>query len=343
MAYLGNSILNRLYSTQSIALAQGQTTVNVSYTPGMVLFFKNGALLDPGTDYTATNGSVITLTKAASAGDVLRWISLAQFAVANALALSGGIMSGPVTLAGGDMGVTPPQFDSSTKISTAAFVQRALGNFSGRQSLTASAAIPASSAGLMLVDAASGSAATYTLPAANAVPAGAAINLQSINSFGCNVLRAGTDVINVGGPSGNNQVTSLSLKVGDTITLVSDGIGVWFVQNGTAQLPFSGLFGKSLGSSGYQKLPSGLIIQWGTVTASAASSIGWEAQFTLPLAFPNTGLCAGGNYKSPTKINGAYAVDVDFISAAILGVALDAAGNGEPGGTLSAFVWAIGY
>lgn len=338
MAYLGNSPLNRLYSTQAIALAQGQTTVNVNYTPGMVLFFKNGALLDPGNDYTATNGSVITLAKAASAGDVLRWINLSQFAVANALSLSGGTLTGPVT------GVTPAQFDNSTKITTTAFLQRALGNFSGYQSLLSSAAIPASSAGLMLVDAASGAAATYTLPAASAVPVGAAINLLSINQFGCNVLRAGTDVINVGGLSGNNQVTSLSLKVGDTITLVSNGTGVWFVQNGTAQLPFSGLFGNSLASSGYQKLPSGLIFQWGTVTATATAAVGWSGQqFTLPLAFPTTGLCAGGNYKSSVNVSGAYAVNVAFVSAAILSVCLDGAGSAEPGGAQSAFVWAIGY
>lgn len=343
MAYLGNSPLNRLYSTQAIVLSQGQTTINVSYTPGLCLVFKNGALLDPGTDYTATNGSVITLANATSAGDVLRVINLSQFAVANALALAGGIMSGPVTLSGGDIGVTLPQFDSSTEIATAAFVQRALGNFSGRQSLTASAAIPASSAGLMLVDAASGSAASYTLPAANAVPAGAAINLQSINSFGCNVLRAGTDVINVGGPSGNNQLTSIILKVGDTITLVSDGTGTWFVQSGTAQLPFSGLFGNSLVSSGYQKLPGGLILQWGTVTANAAAATGWETTFTLPVTFPNAGLVAGGNYKSGIKVSGAYAVNVSFNSPSILAVVLDGAGSAEPSGSQSAFVWAIGY
>lgn len=37
-------------------------------------------------------------------------------------------------------------------------------------------------------------------------------------------------------------------------------------------------FGSSLSANGYQKLPSGLIIQWGTTTA---------ASVTFPLVFPN--------------------------------------------------------
>lgn len=109
MAYLGNSPLNRLYSTQALTLSQGQTSVNVNYTPGLVLFFKNGALLEPVTDYTATNGSVVTLTNPASAGDVLQGINLAQFAVANAMPLSGGTFSGPVALAAGSTGLASVQ------------------------------------------------------------------------------------------------------------------------------------------------------------------------------------------------------------------------------------------
>lgn len=41
--------------------------------------------------------------------------------------------------------------------------------------------------------------------------------------------------------------------------------------------------GASLSANGYQKLPSGLIIQWGTVTTSASA----DQTVTFPLAFPN--------------------------------------------------------
>lgn len=96
MAYLGNSPLNALYSFTPVTLAQDQTQVLVNYTPGRCLFFKNGALLDPNIDYTAANGSTVTLASPASAGDVLTGINFASFAVANALPLAGGTLAGPV-------------------------------------------------------------------------------------------------------------------------------------------------------------------------------------------------------------------------------------------------------
>lgn len=46
-----------------------------------------------------------------------------------------------------------------------------------------------------------------------------------------------------------------------------------------------------LASKGYQKLPGGLIIQWGTDPVSSNSS----ADFSYPIAFPNAVLCAFGN------------------------------------------------
>lgn len=42
-------------------------------------------------------------------------------------------------------------------------------------------------------------------------------------------------------------------------------------------------FIKSLGTSGYQKLPGGLIIQWGWVSNGGGAAVG----VTFPIAFPN--------------------------------------------------------
>ena len=44
----------------------------LSYASGKVLVFKNGALLRSGTDYTATNGTSVTLTSSANNADVIR-------------------------------------------------------------------------------------------------------------------------------------------------------------------------------------------------------------------------------------------------------------------------------
>ena len=45
---------------------------SLSYSAGRVLVFKNGALLRNGTDYSATNGTSITLSSSASNSDVIR-------------------------------------------------------------------------------------------------------------------------------------------------------------------------------------------------------------------------------------------------------------------------------
>lgn len=97
MAYLGNSPLNALFNMGAITLLQGQTSINVNYTVGRCLFFKNGVLLNPNVDYTAPDGSVVTLAHAADAGDIFQGINLASFAVANAIPVSGGAFGGPIT------------------------------------------------------------------------------------------------------------------------------------------------------------------------------------------------------------------------------------------------------
>lgn len=48
-----------------------QTVFNFSYTPGYIDVYLNGVKLVIGDDFTANNGSTITLTNAATTGDVL--------------------------------------------------------------------------------------------------------------------------------------------------------------------------------------------------------------------------------------------------------------------------------
>ena len=64
----------------------GTTTVltGLSYTPTFVHLFHNGVRLVDGTDYTATNGTSITLTTAAQSGDQVVVVSYATFQAADA-------------------------------------------------------------------------------------------------------------------------------------------------------------------------------------------------------------------------------------------------------------------
>ena len=87
----------------------GQTTFSgsasvggtLSYTSGNILVFVNGAALD-STDYTATNGTSVVLASAASLNDEVVVVAFKSFTVADALAKTGGTLSGDLTLDNGN-------------------------------------------------------------------------------------------------------------------------------------------------------------------------------------------------------------------------------------------------
>ncbi|EHL7704000.1 phage tail protein [Escherichia coli] len=56
------------------------------------------------------------------------------------------------------------------------------------------------------------------------------------------------------------------------------------VGNGQNQIPDMAAFACSLSSTGFQKLPSGLIIQWGIVSGASNYTV------TYPVTFPNRSL-----------------------------------------------------
>lgn len=87
---------------QVFTAGAGQTsyTVTGGYFAGTIDVYLNGVKLVSGDDYTATNGTTITLTSGATAGDVLEVVSFNSFSIANMLPLTGG------TLTGGLVGTT---------------------------------------------------------------------------------------------------------------------------------------------------------------------------------------------------------------------------------------------
>ena len=67
-----------------------------SYTPGFVQVYRNGARLGAA-DFTATNGTTITLANAATAGDLVTIEYYTLTSLTNALPLTGGTVTGTVT------------------------------------------------------------------------------------------------------------------------------------------------------------------------------------------------------------------------------------------------------
>lgn len=77
----GSANQNILTTTRIVATA-GQTTFTVDYTPGALIVFKNGALLDE-TEYTADNGSQVILNVGAVVDDELVFYVFSSLEVAN--------------------------------------------------------------------------------------------------------------------------------------------------------------------------------------------------------------------------------------------------------------------
>lgn len=55
----------------------------LDYTPNSIIVTLNGVVLSPGDDYTATNGSTVTLASGAALNDVLNVVAFSTFDVAN--------------------------------------------------------------------------------------------------------------------------------------------------------------------------------------------------------------------------------------------------------------------
>ncbi|WP_256578857.1 phage tail protein [Pseudomonas sp. SCPG-7] len=172
---------------------------------------------------------------------------------------------------------TPPLFDSSMKIATTEFAQRAQGNFAGRFDISAlPATLSIAAAGHRIVLAASG---TLTLPLVNSVPTGTNFFLFNTTPGVVNIIRQGTDVISA---MSVNSLTSVTLQSLSTIVITA-GNGQWVVEDGMSAMKYAPEFGSYWGSAGYHRLPSGAIEQWGSGVTDANGYV----YVTFPIPFPN--------------------------------------------------------
>jgi hypothetical protein len=170
---------------------------------------------------------------------------------------------------------TPLQFDNSTNLATMAAVNARGVAYGSQMAINTTTTLTAAlHAGREITVTA---AVNVTLPLAATCPAGTVLHICS-NVAGAGILRQGSDVISMTPSS-----TSAAMGANDSLVLMSDGISNWLGIGGTLQLGASGAFASSIVSSGYQKLPSGLITQWGSVLAGANSN----TPATFPIAFPN--------------------------------------------------------
>jgi hypothetical protein len=176
-------------------------------------------------------------------------------------------------------GVTPAQFDSSTKLATTAFVRSAGFQFSAYT--FGGSQIPASACGGIVNFDTTVTTATQ-LPGGTSVPFGQTLAIFIGNGGGTMTIAPPTGgYIAYGNWKAGGGTGPLSLASGDMVVLAYVTTNVWAVISGG--LSNSPLFNKSMALTGYQKLPSGLILQWGLANAVG----GTDVTVTYPIAFPN--------------------------------------------------------
>jgi hypothetical protein len=184
--------------------------------------------------------------------------------------------TGPLVLpTGTTLLADPAQFDVTSALASTAFVQQALGNIRG--------STPISSGPITLGPSHWGKrlelqiGAAVTLPLASSVPQGTSV-LITTNLGASTITTTGGNLL-----AFNNQAVTVPYTIsnGGTFLVTSDG-SVWRAQLGSEELRTSPMFGSQLALSGYQKIPSGFIIQWGTfnVPASTTSTLTFPIQFT---------------------------------------------------------------
>ena len=195
------------------------------------------------------------------------------------------------TFIGNPTAPTAVQFDNDTSLATTAFVQRSLGSFSGKEAYTDNINLTATSVGKWILLGATSYGKTISLPDLSTIPDGATLSFYNWNHDIGIAARPGQSI------TSNVNALSMILKSGESITLVKENDLVWNIVGGSGQLPYSNLFARSLSGNGYQKLPGGLIIQWGNVVEWQTN--GGYTAYSYPIRFPNNCFICIGNRGAP--------------------------------------------
>lgn len=291
----------RAATTANIALAGLQSVDGVALVAGDRVLVKNqtaakdnglyvaaaGAwarTADADSNAEVTSAMLVSVEQGATLADT-RWQLITDGAIAlgtTALTFQD-VTQGFASINSPDLitpkGTTPPQFDNSRALATAEFVNRALGSFRGGVGISTSRTLTGDDIGKRLELAAG---VTVTMPATSTVPDGAAVLISA------GPLSATSRVTVAGG----DQLAMSNLSVGVPYTLAPGGdfiaireANVWRCHFGTEILRASPIFAASLASTGYEKMPSGRIRQWGVGTTNAAGT----ATITFPIRFPTAG------------------------------------------------------
>lgn len=199
--------------------------------------------------------------------------------------------TGAQQLSAGSYGVTPSQFDKSTKLSTTAFVQASGLQWSTINTMTASRTATAADVGSFVFVNATG--LTYTLP----TPSSIIPNYANPGSAQTITINTATFPVTISAGAGVTMLqessvgaASVILPAGATITFIASGPSQWKAVGGSGALAGSGMFPFSKTGNGYVMFPNGIYLQWGTQTATLTAGSATSSAVTFPVAFPTAAL-----------------------------------------------------
>lgn len=181
----------------------------------------------------------------------------------------------------------------SAQIADSTAINSLIGNYSGVKIITSSTALTVNDTGCLIIGSAGLAGLDVTLPKLSTTTSGQSI-IISAGAGSFNLRAFADDLISIG----LSVLSVVPIDVFESIILVSH-VGGWRVVSGTVLNKYSGMFSTSIGPSGSQDFPSGLIRQWGTFNApSIASGAYVGLVITLPKAFPNGLLSASASVHS---------------------------------------------
>lgn len=206
---------------------------------------------------------------------------------------------------------TPPLFDNDNSIATTAFVQQQGLHFNGWDVYQSSPVnLTAASVGKLTYLGNYTSNGIVNMPAVESVVPGSVIVLYSPNASNITVNASAGNAfsgVQLLAPGvGQTSVSSFTMKYGESVILVAADATTWMAIGGSKSLVGTTAFYGSLGGdNGYQRLPSGLIIQWGVVSCPANYVANTFVNFSYPLVFPTavvnlTAVNIGANTLSPS-------------------------------------------
>jgi hypothetical protein len=174
-------------------------------------------------------------------------------------------------------------------------------------------------------------AQTASLPLLSGVSNGAQLLIHNPTTFLKTVTVQGSDVIS---PEGNTY-TSILLGQGDTVLFTKES-GVWRAY-GTGVLKYAAQFAATVNSAGYQRLPSGLIEEWGQFNSVGTANP--NTTITFPVAFPNA--CIGCFPSIGGTTLGTWIAQVATTSKT--GATLSCQNNGAMATAVGGSYYALGY